>query len=485
MSSRAEEELQQEFDELIVAQLTGEITAEQFARLEQLLADDNRLRRIYVETIHDAGVLRRVLHPSEPAAETITGDASDAVEQVEPAALKLQQKWQRWRRISWSVAGVVLLALLGVMSVVGPPYYRRLTRRDAFASGVVADLTGVDKAAWVDDRALPPGAPLAIGGRLQLKRGLVEVTFRRGAVVTLQGPCDFTLTAPDSGALQHGSLAAWVSQRASGFTIGTPSVSVVDLGTEFGVAVERDGATLVRVYQGRVQLQSGSQFEPRELTAGMSARSSPQGKVAFLPGIPPQEFVRRIAKFNNVAAGEIVAYKAAQGTLGVQNFDGALGMDFKVVRAIEMTRLGAFDSGGDGFSRPITVELWRRDDAGTPDVASDDRGHNIVASLQFTRDDGGQLAGSQRFRLLAQPLTLEPGDYTIVAHGYGVGELASNEGPDPTSRRFKSRSTGEGAIAFVGTSRYGNAGEFPTTADVNRNPQQYAAGTFAFRVLDK
>jgi len=160
-------------------------------------------------------------------------------------------------------------------------------------------------------------------------------------------------------------------------------------------------------------------------------------------------------------------------------------MDFQVVKPIEVTRLGAFDASGDGFARSITVELWRRDNAGTPDIVSDDRGAKIVASLTFTRESGGQLAGSQRFRWLDPPLKLEPGDYTIVAHGYGVGELASNEGPDPNSRKFKSRSSGDGAILFVGTSRYGVAGEFPSVADSKLNPQQYAAGTFAFRLLEK
>jgi hypothetical protein len=77
---------------------------------------------------------------------------------------------------------------------------------------------------------------------------------------------------------------------------------------------------------------------------------------------------------------------------------------------------------------------------------------------------------------------LEPGAYTITAHGYGDGELASNEGPDPRSRSLKSRDDGAGALQFVGNSRYGAAGEFPAVADKNTNPHQYAAGTFAFRL---
>jgi hypothetical protein len=86
--------------------------------------------------------------------------------------------------------------------------------------------------------------------------------------------------------------------------------------------------------------------------------------------------------------------------------------------------------------------------------------------------------------LLVEPLRLAPGAYTIVAQGYGAGELACNETIDPASRQFKTRHSGQGAIEFVGTSRFGEAGQFPTTAARGDNPQCFAAGTFAFRVLN-
>jgi hypothetical protein len=55
---------------------------------------------------------------------------------------------------------------------------------------------------------------------------------------------------------------------------------------------------------------------------------------------------------------------------------------------------------------------------------------------------------------------------------------------DEASRQFKTRNSGQGAIEFVGTSRFGEAGKFPTTTARGDNPQCFAAGTFAFRVLD-
>ena len=41
--------------------------------------------------------------------------------------------------------------------------------------------------------------------------------------------------------------------RARGFTVLTPHNKVVDLGTEFGLAVDEAGAATVRVFTGEVQ----------------------------------------------------------------------------------------------------------------------------------------------------------------------------------------------------------------------------------------
>jgi hypothetical protein len=50
----------------------------------------------------------------------------------------------------------------------------------------------------------------------------------------------------------HGKLAAAVPRAARGYTIITPTAEVVDLGTEFGVSVDRSGASEVHVFDGEV-----------------------------------------------------------------------------------------------------------------------------------------------------------------------------------------------------------------------------------------
>ena len=55
------------------------------------------------------------------------------------------------------------------------------------------------------------------------------------------------------------------------------------------------------------------------------------------------------------------AFIVPAGTLGTQNYNGSLGLDFNVNTPIIITQLGAFDDGSNGLSAPITVRLYNRD----------------------------------------------------------------------------------------------------------------------------
>lgn len=181
------------------------------------------------------------------------------------------------------------------------------------------------------------------------------------------------------------------------------------------------------------------------------------------------------ARFN----GDVIAYQVNAPQVGFQDFSGSGGMDFDVTEPIYVSALGAFDADQDGMNRDITVELWQRNNGGTADVPADDSGVAILASATFTANDPGTLAGASRFKSLDAPVLLEPGSYTINAHGYGVGELFGNSGFGAISRRLN----GEDVIEFVGSSRYcfdgGPCTAFPPTPDAG-GAFQYAAGTFAF-----
>ncbi len=134
------------------------------------------------------------------------------------------------------------------------------------------------------------GSPLAAGELLELASGVVEVEFRSGAVVVLEGPARFRVETAGRGFLLAGKLLGKVPPPARGFTVDTQDVRVIDLGTEFGVTADgttadgatADGATQVEVFRGEVSLapNQGPQSGLRtRLAAGDAARVTRDGAV--------------------------------------------------------------------------------------------------------------------------------------------------------------------------------------------------------------
>ena len=106
-------------------------------------------------------------------------------------------------------------------------------------------------------------------GWLQLESGVIEITFATTAKAAVEGPAQFQLTGGNSLELQSGKIATDVPRHAKGFTVKTPTATVVDLGTRFGAIVGADKSSEVDVFQGRIRLtpEGGT---ASTLTAGMA-----------------------------------------------------------------------------------------------------------------------------------------------------------------------------------------------------------------------
>lgn len=122
-----------------------------------------------------------------------------------------------------------------------------------------------------------------IGDRLgdeiiRLFAGSVELTFDQGAVVTVDGPVEFRPLSTGQLELRRGRLLASVPQQAIGFTVSTPTSQVVDLGTEFEVAVNDEGESDVQVLRGEIEvgpvIADGEEFQKWRLLPGKFDRAS-------------------------------------------------------------------------------------------------------------------------------------------------------------------------------------------------------------------
>jgi hypothetical protein len=144
---------------------------------------------------------------------------------------------------------------------------------------------------------------------------------------------------------------------------------------------------------------------------------------------------------------------------GASTWAGTLGNDFVVAQPVEVTSLGAFDHLRDGFGGTVTVQIWSRNENGTPGNPADDSGDSLVATMDFTSAAPGELDGQMRFKSLAAPVTLAPGAYTMFGWGYVGGNLYREGG-------CSSGSSGKG-VRFLNISRYGPSGS-PGAFPVNQ-----------------
>jgi len=144
-------------------------------------------------------------------------------------------------------------------------------------------------------------------------------------------------------------------------------------------------------------------------------------------------------------------------------------MDFNVRESIAILSLGVCDDGSDGLPATLTAYVYDR------------ATQTSLARLEFTPEDPGELIGGSRLKELDDPLALPAGFRgSIVAEGYGAGDLLPNGGAIPITW-----TTDDGGclIEFVGGGRWGDAGSYPATVDPGP-ANRYAAGTFEFEPFD-
>ena len=145
------------------------------------------------------------------------------------------------------------------------------------SSEVIAHLTYQSQAAWSTEREL--GSSIN-AERLKLISGLAKLDFANGACVTLKGPAEYEILGFKQTILHSGVLTAHVPESATGFSVETPSIEVVDLGTAFGIAVADDGLTDVSVFEGEVEVNSRNKKDKtsdrRRVTEGQAIRSTHQ-----------------------------------------------------------------------------------------------------------------------------------------------------------------------------------------------------------------
>ena len=265
----------------------------------------------------------------------------------------------------------------------------------------VGRVTDMRDCTWKDDNtATIIGAAVSLGRKYSLSAGLMEITYRSGAVVILEGPCDYEVNSDVGGRLQLGKLVARVGKKvASGqwlvasanpqaapapspqpptpslstlhsplFTISTPTAIVTDLGTEFGVEVDKEGKTLSHVFRGLVGVRTanGSYTQIVVLRENESVRvekADDIGVVMITTGVDvgaTPKFVRRM--FEPPKLHEYAKMVLADKPLFYWTFDERYGSAVEQVRRLPNQQLypygGAVRSGHAALGSGLALDAW-------------------------------------------------------------------------------------------------------------------------------
>lgn len=378
------------FEELWTAYLEGELDAAGFDELQQLLSADPELARRAADLYGEHRLLG-LLHQGDDADRFVRTTLARARQDREGfvAAVSAAAVPRPRRLLGYvAVAAAAFLLSIGVQ--------RFLAVAPAAPPGPVATLIRAEGARWEREGVLPEGRRL-LQGRLRLLEGKAAILFDSGAVMVLAGPADFDLESRGRAVLHSGKVTVEASE-AYGFTVRTPKGEVVDLGTEFAVAVESGGATEVHVLQGEVAWERPAERgTSRLLQTGQAVRfdSTPEGRAVPLAGQGVRELMRSIRPEPRETA--LIAYEGFEYPAGRIGSGGA--------------------AGGIGFKGP-----WR---VRTPEEAGNDPDPSTEMSIRPdslagpAASRGGSLefpaARTFRIRPLAEPIDLGKDEVTYVS----------------------------------------------------------------------
>jgi hypothetical protein len=124
-------------------------------------------------------------------------------------------------------------------------------------------------------------------GPFTLAKGSIEVELDSGVQLVITSPGELVFETTNSTVLKCGSLVARIPPHSRSFAVSTPLCSVVDYGTEFGINVSTDGKTEVEVFKGKVDLRDNPNplifSNSRFITAGQIGRYDISGQIAVQP----------------------------------------------------------------------------------------------------------------------------------------------------------------------------------------------------------
>jgi hypothetical protein len=254
----------------------GDLTAEEFARLERNLEESAEARARFLEHVDLHNLLGQKFSTEEAVARSMKGSVS-----VDLLISRQRRKLVKYSILTAAAALFLLGVVLKIIFVRTPdPLVTFRTSEDTLLS--------VSHAPAGKEGPVP--GTLAKGSRLLLRQGVVELTLASGVTALVEAPADLTLQEKDRIQQHLGRVRYHVPKKASGFQVHTSDLLITDLGTEFGVLASLENPDEVHLFKGKVNVTNRHGLRKTELLSGRMARvAGPAGRLGPTP-VRPEEF---------------------------------------------------------------------------------------------------------------------------------------------------------------------------------------------------
>ena len=293
------------------AYIHGELDPGSAERVRSHLAACARCRSVHAEMEFAAAALSRL--PRCKAPDAVWARIEQQITAAgEPARISPRNRWSGWQpRLEWAALFIMLAVLLSTVT----PSRRAETGGQAGAPATVGPgrENGEQTTAWTVEavRGTPRVAEKELRGPGRLAQGeWLETDARSTARVHIAdiGEANIRpntrLSMVRSGVNQHrmrlerGELHAKVSAPPRLFIVDTPAATAVDLGCEYTLTANPDGASILRVRSGWVAMEFASQAS--YVPATMASITLPGQR----PGTPFRqdghpEFIAALKRFDS------------------------------------------------------------------------------------------------------------------------------------------------------------------------------------------
>jgi len=279
---------------LISRWLDEAIEPEEFSSLQAMLKESASARRIYLASIKDDAELFKLVAASREHLQMPTGEARKPESRGESSGRGITIAS---RTLAFLAFAAGLLLALGIWRETGQ---QELAQGEAASKQLATDGSAVgessilvkiepisDACQWYAEPARHSEAePYRTGDIIRVTSGKLSLHYPSGTTVVLHSPSAYQLISDQDAKILVGRLTATVPEAGKGFSVVTPRMTVIDLGTQFGVEVDNDGATDLVVFQGEVDVDyHDDQVSTRRLHMGEAVHLDAAGTTSRIVSI--------------------------------------------------------------------------------------------------------------------------------------------------------------------------------------------------------